>query len=966
MGDIWPPNTHSSSAVLNMEFPSQRKEKIDWHKLASIDFHDLSSGCSIEVLQENLSHITFCDAESEFDVSTASGQKTLLKVFRLSQLMIQYLFISQEFIENELQQSQSEVQQVKAKTQEIKAKLIQQVEEAKKMKASNRNMRETVKYVNSVALSNGLFQMSKCQMCGKTFRSQNFLRAHVYRKHPEEAHTYNFIKDDDDDDAGTANMFRPSEPVPQLFFQETKSQDMLSGKNVMSPNTEITTKTNDVDSYRMEELENKLTKMNEHFLKVVRDVESQKMRLEHENELRKDEIKSSREEKSYIENKYELKLQQLHKQISVLQEMKQQRENNINMNNKMELLKQKDIEIKHLQREMKKQKDHKTKDKNLGIHSENLKYEIENLRLQLEKQKQQSKNSFNEMHNSLQGQYESKLEQEREKYEEMLHDTQNEFQNKMTSPMGKPPLSSSRSVTNKKPPPTPNRNTKPSVLTGSSSTTQHNKVLRKKDMNKMDIEDSETESESETETSYWDAKLSQTQKMKINKQNSEDDIKYQSEETMELSESEEISEESASMTDSESYEDINDEDGSSESLTLEMLLKDNPKLWSQMRNATSEVLAAKISNLGISSAVTKLKSDALNAAFSKMRKDRKKQEQKHNNYFNIRKKLEIEIKTRVANKLENENNTSVLDSLDTTPKKTARSSSGMLSRAVKNVKSRVREGSKAISSSVSKTGGSMSTGIKDILQTSSRSKDQVKVLSTSSNKHSDVESNNSSDDDSNSESEESISAHVDVHHETSKTVSRNLFNEPLDVSTGARQKHGSYFENKTYGNRENSKLIEDDDSVSEWDTDSEPEYENTKIQEPPERSDSLNYAGIIQHHYDEPKSDWDAPGPSMPIKLKKPTGDKVSSLSRSIELQLSGRRKTNMAGAVDTMGGVAEPRTSTPKIKGDVSDSSNTVNDSMWGSADTMQHKDRYEQPIKSTKMSDTWDSDELNISDVE
>lgn len=102
-----------------VEFPSQRRERVDWHKLASVDLHDLASGCSIEFLQENLSHVAFCDAESEFDLGTMSGQRSLMKMFRLAQLIIQYLFLSQDYMESQLQQAQEEAQQVTEKYQQV-------------------------------------------------------------------------------------------------------------------------------------------------------------------------------------------------------------------------------------------------------------------------------------------------------------------------------------------------------------------------------------------------------------------------------------------------------------------------------------------------------------------------------------------------------------------------------------------------------------------------------------------------------------------------------------------------------------------------------------------------------------------------------------------------------------------------------------------------------------------------------
>ena len=109
-----------TSVPITTEFPSTRRERVDWHKLASVDLHELkSTGCDIEMLQENLSHVTFCDAESEFDMATSSGQRSLLKMFRMAQLLLQYMFISQEYMETQLHNAQTQIEESTQKCTEV-------------------------------------------------------------------------------------------------------------------------------------------------------------------------------------------------------------------------------------------------------------------------------------------------------------------------------------------------------------------------------------------------------------------------------------------------------------------------------------------------------------------------------------------------------------------------------------------------------------------------------------------------------------------------------------------------------------------------------------------------------------------------------------------------------------------------------------------------------------------------------
>lgn len=102
------------------EFPSKKVVPVDWHKLASVDLHDLyGDQCSADTLQEHLNHIAFCQAEKEIHVQNAAGQRNLLKMFRLAQLIIQYLFISQDYIESQLNQSKKEHQAMLEKYNEV-------------------------------------------------------------------------------------------------------------------------------------------------------------------------------------------------------------------------------------------------------------------------------------------------------------------------------------------------------------------------------------------------------------------------------------------------------------------------------------------------------------------------------------------------------------------------------------------------------------------------------------------------------------------------------------------------------------------------------------------------------------------------------------------------------------------------------------------------------------------------------
>ncbi|XP_071525625.1 uncharacterized protein DZIP1 [Panulirus ornatus] len=961
-----------------VEFPSQRRERVDWHKLASVDLHELSSGCSMEVLQENLSHVTFCDVESEFDVRTSAGQRNLLKMFRLAQLIIQYLFLSQEFLETQLQESQEEVLQITEKYQQVKAKLVEQVEEAKKMKITNKNMRETVKCINSFALANGIFQSLKCPLCPKTFRGQDFLQSHLWRKHPTQASSVPIPQVTQMPSAVSGSFVGPT------MNSEAKNHEQPHSlvTPLQSAPTGISSKTNDVDSFRLAEIEQKFSMMNENFLKIMKEMEEQKRSLETENERRLEEVKKAWEEKDDMEKSYKSHLEKLSEQIANFQKGDRNTVPSFDREGFAEVIKKQAEELKFLQAQIQNQTENNRVEERSEDVVDGLSNELQALKKQLSEQKKNHKHSLKQIQESLQSDYEEKLKFEKIKLREMMKDIAQ--QEASIAIISQKPPPSPRTPTRRKPP-VLNKATKPSSmiheLPGTSPISEHSDSRIESNIHHMDTCDSDTESESEseTDTSHWNQSNLKVKRFQIRSSNTEKEEETQEQK---MQKENNFHSEHSSSDSSEDDKSLCEDDRSSESLNLETLLKDNPQLWNQMREATSDVLASKLSSLGISPSTTGIKSEILTSCLSHLRKERRKFEEKYNNFLDLRKRLENEIRAKVDDKIYNAEDISEIQPLSEmlNGNKSKGKQSGVLSRVVKNVRSRVKEQSRVLSSTVSKTSESMKLGVKDMFHSSNKSNDDVKVISGTRRISSVSQEKAESEVDSSTEteSEESSSAQIEIHNETSKSVTRNLFrDEPLTMESGARPKQGNYFDNKTYGQVE--------ESESDWD--SEPEYENCK-KEPPKRTDSLNISAESADLHIISGNSWN-PSETKQIKLKKASGEMVSNLTRSIELQLSGRKKNKPAGAVDVMGGTTVPGTShegggilgysntdqsspcgSQQHLQSVSDSSNTVPTSLWGSVSASEGGHHRESKATTGKMKATvhsWDSeDDLDISEIE
>ena len=78
----WPPNTPYISPA------------------AALDVDQIAKTVDYRALQDSIRQITYCDAGKEFDSEAADPN--LVKVFRMSQLIIEYLLQSQDFLANNL------------------------------------------------------------------------------------------------------------------------------------------------------------------------------------------------------------------------------------------------------------------------------------------------------------------------------------------------------------------------------------------------------------------------------------------------------------------------------------------------------------------------------------------------------------------------------------------------------------------------------------------------------------------------------------------------------------------------------------------------------------------------------------------------------------------------------------------------------------------------------------------------
>eukprot|EP01135_Chromosphaera_perkinsii_P007209 Nk52_evm17s745 gene=Nk52_evmTU17s745 len=159
-----------------------RREKIDWRALASCDLERIMREVDVNMLQHQLENVTFCDVDAE-DWRYADPQ--FIKLFKLSQLIIEYLLYSQEFLATSREANDDKVNQVIASAEEYQMELHKKDEEIELLKKENRNRRKTIAAYQSMLNvgANGYFQ---CMSCKKAFVSAIYLQAHIERRHPDQ------------------------------------------------------------------------------------------------------------------------------------------------------------------------------------------------------------------------------------------------------------------------------------------------------------------------------------------------------------------------------------------------------------------------------------------------------------------------------------------------------------------------------------------------------------------------------------------------------------------------------------------------------------------------------------------------------------------------------------------------------------------------------------------------------------
>ncbi|CAK9206371.1 unnamed protein product [Sphagnum troendelagicum] len=180
-----PPTLKSSSFVFQ-----KRLSRIDWRTIHAIDVDQVIRDIDIDTLETVLDTIAFGDIQGE-DTRNFT-EANFVKLFRLSQLMVEYLLHVQELLaihKSELILAGASMQQrgekLRAQCVGQRAALLQSRHELKQARKTMKTYEVMLKMQGKCHMQSNTQQVRHCPFCEKMFESSYYLDFHIARRHPK-------------------------------------------------------------------------------------------------------------------------------------------------------------------------------------------------------------------------------------------------------------------------------------------------------------------------------------------------------------------------------------------------------------------------------------------------------------------------------------------------------------------------------------------------------------------------------------------------------------------------------------------------------------------------------------------------------------------------------------------------------------------------------------------------------------
>lgn len=179
------------SSESNFTF-KQRAGRLNWRQIQGLDLNRIIETGDVLSLQSMLENIAYASLDRE-DLERFSDS-SLMKLFKLSQLSIEYLMHSQDKLHSQALSLDSQRKEVASKAAALEESVRLKENEVEEYKREVSNKRKTLSTYDfllkqpqaAVALSaSSAVNSHKCSKCGKHFLNQAFLDKHISRRHPQ-------------------------------------------------------------------------------------------------------------------------------------------------------------------------------------------------------------------------------------------------------------------------------------------------------------------------------------------------------------------------------------------------------------------------------------------------------------------------------------------------------------------------------------------------------------------------------------------------------------------------------------------------------------------------------------------------------------------------------------------------------------------------------------------------------------
>ncbi|XP_063726459.1 cilium assembly protein DZIP1L-like isoform X1 [Symsagittifera roscoffensis] len=161
----------------------RRTEAVNWRLLAGVDIDRITEETDFGSLQQNLLHVTFCNIDSEVDWRYGVDPN-LIKLFKLSQLISEYLLHSQEYLTETINFLELKCKKLQQLNDSLGSRCDKQEGEVMELKKEAKKKKQFIKELQA-KIAAGAQQYFPCSICEKSFMSDYFLQQHTQRRHPE-------------------------------------------------------------------------------------------------------------------------------------------------------------------------------------------------------------------------------------------------------------------------------------------------------------------------------------------------------------------------------------------------------------------------------------------------------------------------------------------------------------------------------------------------------------------------------------------------------------------------------------------------------------------------------------------------------------------------------------------------------------------------------------------------------------